>query len=140
MARRIWPDDYLDAGLERMNDAVRLYQNQRYGAALYLAGVAAESVIRAYRTRRNQQFDAGHDLVELLKGCRPADFGKRRAELGAAIKTFAWIWRNDYRYSSEELIQSRLAKRKLARKVEGNAVKAYCHKVIEAAEKVVKIG
>jgi len=98
MSTRIWPGDYFDAAGERLGDAHNLYKGERFGFALYAAGLSIECVLRAFRTRMSNQFDEKHDLVQLFDGCDKQFFGGDRREIDAAINA-AWKgWRNDYRF------------------------------------------
>jgi len=54
----LWAD-YIEAASERVTAARALYAAQRYGEAIYLAGVAVECVLRAFAATRTTEFDAG---------------------------------------------------------------------------------
>jgi HEPN domain-containing protein len=42
-------EHYLEAAKERVLSAFRLYESSRYAVAIYVAGVAVEGTLRAYR-------------------------------------------------------------------------------------------
>jgi len=63
---RIEPDDYLEAARDRIIDAHGLYNLNRHSFSLYAAGLAVESLLRAYRVLRDPAFDERHDLRLLL--------------------------------------------------------------------------
>src|SRR5687768_9796258 len=67
-------DHYFRAALERIEDARRLYESERYGLSLYISGVSAECLLRAFHWRRDPVFDARHDLLRLYRdsGVGPA--------------------------------------------------------------------
>ena len=139
---RIEPDDYLEAAQDRLTDASRLYIDQRYSFALYAAGLAVESMLRAYRTRQNPEFDERHDLVLLLAGSNLEEFLtiRERAEIFAALSDVFNRWKNDFRFISENRIKRRLKKLQLDRGIRGNFVKGNCRLSIEAATKIINIG
>ena len=80
-------DDYRWAALDRIRAAEVLHAAGKYGSAIYLAGVAVESMLRAYRVRVDPEFDARHDLRQLLTASGLENYvpEKRRAEVGAAL-------------------------------------------------------
>ena len=140
MSKAFRPKNYFDASLERASDAQLLLRQRRYALSLYISGLSVESMIRAFRTLDEAQFDEKHDLVQLLKGCDQRRFGRRRADLHQAVSTIWKAWRNDYRFSSRELVLARLRKSRLTRGIEGNAVKFYATEALDAAHTVLKIG
>lgn len=145
MAKRIYPDRYLEAAHERLQEARILRKSGRYGPSVYLAGVAAECILRAYRTREKRQFHERHDLAALLEGCNQRLFGTRRRQLHSAITTLTKIWQNDFRYHSRQLLLTRFRKRKMTRtfegrRIDGDPLKFYCGVAIEQATKLVEIG
>jgi HEPN domain-containing protein len=68
---RIEAADYADAAQERLGNARLLYEAAQYSFALYAAGVAVESLLRAYIVRTKPKFEAAHDLPLLLKRRQP---------------------------------------------------------------------
>jgi HEPN domain-containing protein len=64
---RIEATDYVDAAQERLTDARVLYEKARYSFALYAAGVAVESLLRAYIFRLEPRLEAAHNLELLLE-------------------------------------------------------------------------
>ncbi len=87
------PVEYWLGCCERLEEAERHMAAGKPGAALALAGVAAECAIRSLYPER-AAFDARHDLPALLSGM--ADRPPARI-MGAAL-TLRTIWRNNYRY------------------------------------------
>jgi hypothetical protein len=61
-------EDYRRASEERVTAAGALRRAQRYTLGRYVAGVAAECMLRAYH-RANAAFDERHDVIERLKAC-----------------------------------------------------------------------
>lgn len=70
------PRDYYEAAHERLSQAELLFdvspegvkdrRGDRYVVVVYLAGVAVECMLRAYRLKESKQFDSRHQLAELF--------------------------------------------------------------------------
>src|SRR6266487_1638272 len=75
----------------------RLCELGYYVLATYVSGVAVESILRAYRCRRNPEFDSRHDLHHLANICgikeslRPQEI----VEFTAAVNDVAYRWTNN---------------------------------------------
>jgi len=67
---RIEAYDYVHVAEERLSDANLLYEKARYAFALYAAGVAVESLLRAYVVRLEPVLETAHDLRLLLKASK----------------------------------------------------------------------
>lgn len=107
-------DDHYWAALDRIRAAELLHSDAKYGSAIYLAGVAVECILRAYRVRFDPEFDSRHDLPALLTASGLQNYvpEKRRAEVAAALGDVWARWRNDYRYASDDRVLRDLRKRK----------------------------
>ena len=145
MATRIYPERYIEAAPERLRDARRLQSNDRFVLGLYCAGVAAECVLRGFRTLDGAEFYEGHDMLDLLDGCDQLRLGSDRPRFHAALNTLRKIWQNDFRYHSHSLLQTRFFKRKMTRTFEGRRIKGdpvafYCRLAIEQASVILSIG
>ncbi len=139
---RFAPQDYLDAAKERVEDACRLHGAQRYPAAIYLAGVAVESLLHAYRTRQDLSFLARHDLPGLLKESAIAEFLRPadRRRLDVAMSTIWARWKNSYRYASAYKARSEYRRLKLDRGIKGDFLKENSRKTVDDALVIVSIG
>jgi hypothetical protein len=133
---------YLDASRSRMETARRLHDQYRFSAAIYLAGVAIECLLRAYILRRDPAFDSRHDLSEMLKRSELADFvrAKDRIDVSAWLGTIWARWKNNYRYASDERLQSEFKRLAHDRGIKGNYLKENSSQVIEAAFQLRAIG
>lgn len=140
MAQRIYPHRYLEAATIRIDDAQVLYDQHRFALALYVAGVSAECVLRAYRTLDEAQFDERHDLRLLWEGCSRRRFDRHRPEMDTAIEQIRKRWDNDWRYSSADLILTRFRKQYLHQGISGDPVKAHAKTCISAAHTILRIG
>lgn len=139
---RYFAEMYRAAAKEHMDDARLLYRSDRYALSLYVAGLAVECTLRAYRVRRDPQFDARHDLRDLHK---LAAFNlvipeKRSREVNAAMSEIVTLWRNDHRYHSNESLRQDLKKRRLVGGIKGDPLKTLCARAVDAAITVVTSG
>lgn len=145
MATRIYPERYMEAAPQRLRDARRLQRNHSFVLGLYCAGVAAECVLRGFRTLDDAEFYEGHDFLELLRGCDQRRLGSDRQRFHAALNTLREIWNNDFRYHSHSLLRTRFFKRKMTRtfkerRIKGDPVAFYCRLAIEQASIIISIG
>src|ERR1035438_940747 len=93
-------ETYREAAGEMASLARDLHSREQYAVAHYLAGLAVECVLRAYRVRRDPQFDSRHDIIELVKEAKFYDFvpDESQAKVTEAVHTVARRWSNDHRY------------------------------------------
>jgi hypothetical protein len=138
-------DEYRWAALDRIQAAQVLHATGKYGSAIYLAGVAVECMLRAYRLRIDPEFDARHDLRQLLTTSGLQDYipGKRRAEVAAALGDVWSRWKNDYRYASDDRILRDLRDRGLTLGIKGDQpgqLKENSRRVFEKAHELVGLG
>ncbi len=134
---------YLEAAQERVHVAVDLYNiNKSYCEAHYLAGLAVECLLRAYRVRVDPNFDSRHVIQDLVNSAKFYD----AIPLGRQIKTAADIsevvlrWRNDHRFRSAKNLRRWLSDQKLYRGIKGDFVKESARKITNAAVSIVSEG
>lgn len=135
-------DDYRRAALERIEAARRLFEEHLYAECVYLAGVATECILRAYRVRVDPEFDSRHDLPELLRASNLESLipSKRRKDVAAALGD-VWVrWKNDYRYASSDMLAKALRKHGLFAGLRGNQLKANASTILESSYQIVNIG
>jgi len=139
---RIEADDYVYVARERLIDANLLYEKARYSFALYAAGVAVESLLRAYVVRLEPKFDEAHDLQMLLKASnlRSLTTPAESQQVITAIVALFRRWKNDLRYTSNDRLRRRLKKQKLDRGVRGDYLKENCRIAIETATTIITVG
>ena len=139
---RIEAADYAEAAHERLSNARLLYEATQYSFALYAAGVAVESLLRAFIVRREPRFDAAHDLPLLLKTSNlrflatPSEY----QQIGAALADLFGRWRNDLRYTTNNRLRRHLKRKKFDRGIRGDFVKENCRIAIEMAATIINIG
>ena len=139
---KIEADHYRLAALERIRAAEVLFNGRLYAECIYVAGVATECMLRAYRARFDPAFDSRHDLADLLNASGLEDLipEKRRREVAAALGD-VWVrWKNDYRYASSELLSAALRRRGLFDKIKGNQLKANARTTLDKSLELVGIG
>jgi HEPN domain-containing protein len=139
---RIEAADYVDAAQERLSNAKLLYEAAQYSFALYAAGVAVESLLRAYIAQVDPILEAAHNLLLLLKASNlrhwvTPDEDRRIYE---AVNLLARRWRNDLRYTSNNRLRRRLKKNKLDRGIRGDFLKENCRIAIDLATVILRIG
>ena len=135
-------DIYLAAALERARVLQKLYDEEEYALALYVAGVAVESMFRAYRFELDPEYSACHNIYELPKEARFAErLPERLAEKYAAnLGAVAARWRNSHRYHSEQATLKFLNRAGLFRGIKGDVLKENARQTINAATDIVALG
>jgi len=139
---RIEARDYVEAAQERLNEANLLYEKSRYALALYVAGVAVESLLRAYISRLEPRLEAAHNLSLLLNASRLRTLltDSESQQIYKAIFDLSKRWKNDLRYTSNNRLRRRLKKLCLDRGLRGDFLKENCRLAIEAVETILNIG
>lgn len=139
---RIEAADYVDAAQERLLNAKLLYEAAQYSFALYAAGVAVESLLRAYIVLLDPILEAAHNLPMLLDASKlglvvtPTENEQIYQSLGLLARR----WKNDLRYTSNNRLRRRLKKQKLDRGIRGDFLKENCRIAIEMAATILRIG
>jgi HEPN domain-containing protein len=134
--------DYLDAARERLAEAKHLYYSRRYGLSHYAAGLAVECLLRAYRFRRDPEFDSRHDLYVLIDASGMAGVIPKGQvfEAGVTLTAIARRWTNNHRFRSERALRRWLKRAGLDRGMKGDYLKENARRIIEAAEAFVELG
>jgi hypothetical protein len=147
MSIRFEADDLRGAALERVNTARRMFDATAVGASdlsacIYLAGVAVECILRAYRMKRHPEFSSRHDLAELLKASGLVDFvpEKRKREVSVALGDVWARWKNEYRYASDQRLLSDLKRRGLTEGIKGDQLKESARIVLARALELINVG
>jgi HEPN domain-containing protein len=130
---RIEAADYVETAQERLINANLLYEATQYSFALYAAGVAVESLLRAYIVRLEPILEAAHDLPTLL---RTSELTQRvtaneSLRIHKSIGGLSRRWKNDLRYTSNHRLRRRLKKLKLDRGIRGDFLKENCRIAID---------
>ena len=61
-------------------------------------------------------------------------------ELYSKVTTIFQIWKNNFRFYSNEKMMRSIKKSKLDRKVEGDVIKYICREFYNASSEIIKIG
>jgi len=139
---RIEAADYVDSAQERLNNAKLLYEAAQYSFALYAAGVAVESLFRAYIIRMDPILEAAHNLSQLFDASKidlivtPAENEQISQFVGLLTKR----WTNDLRYTSNNRLRRRMKKLRLDRGIRGDYLKENCRTAIDMAATILRIG
>jgi hypothetical protein len=133
---------YVLAAHDHVTAASELFKLRRFVLANYVAGLAVECILRAYRMIVSAQFDERHDLYELARAARFFDlFPPDRAEsLTASFATVATQWENSHRYRTEDALRRYLTERALFRGLKGDLVEGRTRIMVNAAFDVVSFG
>jgi hypothetical protein len=156
-------DFYYRVSMERMNQAELLYaQGASFALAMYVAGVAVESMLRALTLRRDPHFATAdtrmfkaHDLQLWIKASGvltddPAQQSSKRLgreatqlqarRLQGAASNVCVLWSNDYRFASEHRLRAHLKKNAPDRRIKGDFLKARARSLLDSAQILVTRG
>src|SRR5690348_16148043 len=128
-------ETYRDAATEHVTVARELYDTDRQVLANYVAGLAVECMLRAYRMRVDPEFDSRHDIDKLYKLARFADVVPSREveEIIAALGEVIALSSNEHRFMSHVALRRRWTTRKLYQGIRVDFVKELNRRLINAA-------
>jgi hypothetical protein len=109
---------------------------------IYVAGLAAECLFRAFRAQKGLAFRSDHSLEALS---RDAGFpglipSADRTRFDAALVDMILGWQNSHRFCSENAIRTYIKRRGLDRGVKGDAVKELARRLSSGAVELVQLG
>jgi HEPN domain-containing protein len=139
---RIEAADYVDTAQERLHNALLLYEAEQYSFALYAAGVAVESLLRAFIVRLDPILEAAHNLPLLLRASNLRNLitPNEDQRIYECVSALSRRWKNDLRYTSNNRLRRRLKKNKLDRGIRGDFLKENCRIAIDMATTILRIG
>ncbi len=139
---RIEAADYVYAAQERLSNAKLLYEAAQYAFALYAAGVAVESLLRAYIVQLDPILEAAHNLPLLLRASNLRNLVAPNEDhrIYESVSALSRRWKNDLRYTSNNRLRRRLKKNKLDRGIRGDFLKENCRIAIDMAATILRIG
>jgi HEPN domain-containing protein len=139
---RIEAADYVEAAQERLSNAKLLYEATQYAFALYAAGVAVESLLRAYIIQVDPILEAAHNLPSLLyeSNLRNRLTRSEYQQIYDSVSALSRRWQNDLRYTSNDRLRRRLKKNRLDRGMRGDLLKENCRIATELATTILRIG
>jgi hypothetical protein len=135
-------DGYRLASLNRLGAADLLRRQERFSLSMYVAGLAAECMLRAWR-HPDRPFDERHDIARLFLACDLDRLGSHaRTQLQAPLQTLAALWANGYRYAHDDQVRSHLREFGLDRDVPRKAdkLKVKCDDLYDACAQIVTVG
>ena len=135
-------NDWFAASAERVNSLAALYDAGQYALAIYVAGVSAECLFRAFRRRTGLPPRFDHNLKALSEeaGFPQLIPTRRREAYDSALIRLIVGWENKHRYRSEASMLRWLKARKLDRKIKGSAVKENARRMTVSAAEIFLIG
>jgi hypothetical protein len=147
------PEGYYLAAVQRFKEATFLYRGlaergvkaEAYTAgAIYLAGVAAECLYRAFIVRAEPTADIRpHDLRVLADDRFMKEIAKRPIydKISRANKFIYEAWANEHRYRDNDSLGKYYKKhrRGLCRGIKGDVVKYICARMLTELEMVFKV-
>lgn len=150
-------DHYFRAGLERMHQAHHLHRQGTgyFALAMYTAGLAVECLLRAFMVSRKREFESRHDLLLLFKesgilnidreklqrkGLTDRQIDDHQISLRTSVNDVFLLWRNNYRFASEDRLLAYLKKLKLYQRSKGNLLKAKSADLLRAAQRFIDLG
>lgn len=148
-------DEYMHASLERIRQAGVLFdEKSSYALSIYCAGVAVESLLRAFRLLVDKEFDEKHDIKRLCKASRllqvnrdslerrfdADDVDQFETQLQAAVNEVAVLWHNNLRYASEVRLKKHLKELGRLQWMKGDPLRSNARVMLEAATTIVSTG
>lgn len=135
-------NDYYKAAEARIQEAHHLHAQGYYVLAMYASGLAVECLLRAFRLLDDSTFDERHDLLLMWKRTKLANVNDElyNDAMYTAMTQVAVLWRNDYRFSSPEVVRAHLKRIHQDRGIKGDFLKYNSRKLFEAAEEVFHLG
>lgn len=140
------PQDYREGAKARLEDAQALFDKSQWVGSVYVAGRAAQAMLRSLIARRGS-LEVGHDLRDHVKQVRALGMMRRDGDeqIEDAVNELVVVWRNDLRFSGERRFRQLLTqvgrhKRIGSRRIGGDPAKANARSLINAAEAVVSRG
>lgn len=118
-------EDYLMAAKNHTAALSALYQRGDYALTIYVSGLAAECLFRAFRARRNLPFRPDHPLSELAREAGFPDFlpDDQRTRADTVLNDLIVRWRNNHRFRSNDALRRFLKKYRLDRGIKGDFLK-----------------
>lgn len=141
VAREFRAETYKIAAQEHITVAVELHTSQRFALAHYVAGLAVECMLRAFKSRLDPVLYERHDLDRLARHGRFFDGAseKRAPVIAARLGEVVTRWDNGHRYRSESALRKFLTSRRLFAG-KGDLLTNSSRRIVNAAVEVVTFG
>src|SRR5207248_7404926 len=109
-------DEYRWAAYENLRAAENADQGSHFVAGHYLAGLAVECILRAYRWRINEAWEGRHNLPRLAEEAEYFNLVSRRyrSRFASQFNDLVRRWRNDHRFYSSSKLETYLTRIRIA--------------------------
>ena len=113
------------------------------------------SVCLRLTVKRKRAFESRHDLLLLfkesgsidvdthrlsVKGLTDEQIQEHQKALWSSVNNVFTLWRNNYRFASEERLLAHLKKMKLYQRTKGSLLKAKAYDLLKAAQRFIDRG
>jgi hypothetical protein len=135
-------EDYLGAANDHTAALGALYEHGHHSLAIYLAGLSAECVFRAFRQRKGLPFTSDHKLPKLAEeaGFPELVAERDRVDFDAATSALAGTWQNSHRFKSNEVMRRFLKQHELDRGIKGDYLRENARRLTSRALLLVSLG
>lgn len=136
------PEEYLAAATDHASALGILFDRGHFAIAIYLAGLAAECVFRAFRQKRGLPFTQDHKLSNLANeaGFPELVHEDHRIDYDAATSQLVGAWQNSHRFRSNEVMRRFLKKHNLDRRIRGDYLRENARRITSSAILLVSLG
>jgi hypothetical protein len=133
---------YRDAASEHVTVAQELYDASRLVLANYVAGLAVECILRAYRHMIDPEFDSRHHLEHLYDLAGFGDIVPQRdtEAVSAALGEIVSLWSNDHRFLTLARLRKQWTDRRLYQNIKGDFVRELVRRTVNASDRIVTVG
>lgn len=100
------PINRISAAMVRAETAQILFQKKRYSAAIYMAGVAVECVLRTFIENDEKKFSDRHSISSMVKKSAIVPLLKENDQMPRWFDTISNYWDNKYRYADDKKIMT----------------------------------
>lgn len=135
-------EEYFAAAKARLGDAQVLTDARQWSGAAYMAGRAAEAMLRALLRLKTASNEAGHDLRDLLKQIDRVGMLTPRNDdrLTEHLEDLGKLWHNNLRYADDAAWLRQIKAKGLDRRVKGEPTEVWARRLVRAGEAVVSRG
>lgn len=137
------PQNRINAALTRIETSNLLLEKKRFSASIYFAGVAVESVLRAFIEKDSKCFDGRHDIKKMSESPSIIPFYRKNEKMGDCFGRVIQYWDNKYRYADDVKLMTFYQSRGFVSHSNLRNVKSlrsFAHQCNEAANTIVAKG
>lgn len=100
------PQNRIDTAKARITSSKILLDEKRFSASIYFAGVAVESVLRAFIERNNKTFEERHNIQKMSEHTSIHPFYSNSNKMRDCFDKIILYWDNKYRYTDDVKLMS----------------------------------